>query len=380
MFFISLGLIVVVLIAYTIYRVRRFKTNIRRSSISFSVADLKQKDDAFLSTQLQKIEKDKASVLESFPVLREVHYMDVADGLFPVSNLAVDDTIKKMLEQKVSTLPAVSTTSLALLDLLQDPESNPGEITSLVSTNPVFSAKILQTINSVYFNLPQKVTSIGRAITLLGYNNVRSLVFEDILDDTLPSMKDADRERYFNIWTHSAVVSVCAGYLGKSLFRLSEYTLGTIGLLHDIGKYFFHLLERREGAATGLPTIIGEESRYGINHAVIGAIIAHRWQLPGIVTDTIEHHHSPSFFPPDRIPGTCLKESLAVCLSDLICKVLGYIGQDGDLLPIRDEYYKRYGLKNDLIEIVTPGLIRDIDKARHTVRSYVDTTEREKGG
>jgi hypothetical protein len=102
--------------------------------------------------------------------------------------------------------------------------------------------------------------------------------------------------------------------------------------------------------------------------------------LPGIVTDTIEHHHSPSFFPPDRIPGTCLKESLAVCLSDLICKVLGYIGQDGDLLPIRDEYYKRYGLKNDLIEIVTPGLIRDIDKARHTVRSYVDTTEREKGG
>jgi len=375
MFFISLGLIIVILIVYTIYRVRQFKGNVRRSSTSFTVADLKQKDDAFLSARLQKTAAEKAAVLEVCPALREVHYVHVAEGLFPVSHLAVDDTVKKTLEQKISGLPPVSATSLTLLDLLQDPESNPGEITSFVSTNPVFSAKILHTINSVYFNLPQRVTSVGRAVTLLGYNNVRSLVFEDILSNTLPSIQGTQRELYVNMWTHSAVVSACSGSLGKSLFRLSEYTLGTIGLLHDIGKYFFRFLEKRETPAADLPTVIEEEGQYGMNHAIIGAIVAHKWQLPDIVTGGIEHHHSPSFFPPDRIPETCLKESLVICLSDLICKVLGYIGQDGDLLPIRDEYYKRYGLKNDLVEIVTPALIKDIEKARQTVRSYVDTTE-----
>jgi putative nucleotidyltransferase with HDIG domain len=379
MFLISLGFIIVILIGYTIYRVRQFKGGMRRPSTGFTVADLKKRDDAFLSARLQKTAADKAAVLESCPALREVHYMQVADELFPVSNIAVDDTIKKTLEHKVSALPPLPTTSLALLDLLQDPESNPAEITSLVSTNPVFSAKILQTVNSVYFNLPQRVTSVGRAITLLGYNNVRSLVFEDILYNTLPSMQDADREGYVNMWTHSAVVSACAGHLGKSLFRLSEYTIGTIGLLHDIGKYFYHFLEKREGAATGLPTVIEEEKQYGMNHAIIGAIIAHKWQLPGIITGAIEHHHSPSFFPPDRIPVTCLKESLVVCLSDLICKVLGYIGRERDLLPVREEYYKRYGLKNDLAEIVTPGLIKDIEKAHYTVRSYAGIRTPEKG-
>jgi len=370
MFLISLGFIIVILIGYTIYRARQFKGGMRRASTGFTVADLKKRDDAFLSSRLQKTAADKAIVLESCPALREIHYMQVADGLFPLSNLAVDDTIKKTLEQKVSALPPVPTTSVALLDLLQNPESNPGEITSLVSTNPVFSAKILQTINSAYFNLPQRVTSVGRAITLLGYNNVRSLVFEDILYNAFPSMQDSDREAYVNMWAHSAVVSACAGHLGKSLFRLSEYALGTIGLLHDIGKYFYHLLEKRGEAAKDLPAVIVEETQYGMNHAVIGAIIAHTWQLPGVITGAIEHHHSPSFFPPDHIPGTCLKESLVVCLSDLICKVLGYAGRDRDLLPVREEYCKRYGIKNDLAEIVTPGLINDIEKAHYTVRSY----------
>lgn len=371
MFFISLGLIIVILIVYTIYKARRFKSNIRRPSLSLSVADLKQKDEVFLSARLQKTAAEKAAVLEACPALLEVRYVPVAEGLFPVSHLAVDDAVQKTLEQKVSGLPPVSATSLTLLDLLQDPESNPGEITSFVSTNPVFSAKILHTINSVYFNLPQRVTSVGRAITLLGYNNVRSLVFEDILSNTLPSIRDTRRELYVNMWAHSAVVSACAGYLGKSLFRLSEYTLGTIGLLHDIGKYFFQFLEKRETPVADLPTVIEEEKQYGMNHAIIGAIVAHKWQLPDIVTGAIEHHHSPSFFPPDRIPDACLKESLVICLADLICKVLGYIGQGGDLLPVRDEYYKRYGLKNDLAEIVTPALVRDIDKARQTVQSYM---------
>ena len=379
MFFISLGFIIVILIGYTIYRVRQLKGGMRRPPMVFSVSDLKKKDDAFLSARLQKIESDKATVIESFPALREVSYVQVAEGLFPLSNLAVDDTIKKTLEQKIAELPPVSATSVVLLDLLRNPESNSGEITSLVSTNPVFSAKILHTINSAYFNLPQRVSSVGRAITLLGYNNVRALVFEDILKSTLPASKEEDRERHVNIWTHSAVVSACTGHLGKSLFRLSEYTLGTIGLLHDIGKYFYYLLERREDAETGLPTIIEEEKLYGMNHAVIGSIIAHTWQLPGVITGAIEHHHSPSFFPPERIPGTCLKESLVVCLSDLICKVLGHAGLDGDLLPVREEYYKRYGIKNDLAEIVTPGLINDIEKAHYTVRSYAGIRTPEKG-
>ncbi|HOE16242.1 MAG TPA: hypothetical protein PLX02_03335 [Syntrophorhabdaceae bacterium] len=63
MFFISLGFIIVVLIAYTIYRARQFKTNLRSPPMRFSVQDLKKRDDAFLSAPLQRSAADRAPSL-----------------------------------------------------------------------------------------------------------------------------------------------------------------------------------------------------------------------------------------------------------------------------------------------------------------------------
>ena len=108
-------------------------------------------------------------------------------------------------------------------------------ISAVVSTNPMFSAKVLQAINAAYFNLPDKVTSVGRAITLLGYNNVRSLVLEDILEALAGKNQNNNIDEYVKACIHSSVVSACSGYLSKNIFHTSEYDIATIGLLHDIG-------------------------------------------------------------------------------------------------------------------------------------------------
>jgi putative nucleotidyltransferase with HDIG domain len=247
------------------------------------------------------------------------------------------------------------------------------EVTTLVSTNPAFSAKVLRTVNSAYFNQAEKVTAIGRAITLLGYNNVRSLLVDDMVNNALPAARDEDRQSQVRLWSHSAVVSVCVGHLGRSLFGLSEYALGTVGLLHDIGKYFFTLLEREGDPAQELPALIREERRYHINHAAIGAVIAREWQLPEAVAETIEHHHAPSFSPPEDIPESVAKQVFLVCLADLLCKAMGYAGEDEEILPLREEYYRKFNLSGDVVDLVTPALIRDMEKARQTVESYAGT-------
>ncbi len=321
---------------------------------------------------------EKSAMLEAHPALRRIHHVPIKEGLFPVSHFTVDDRIRKDLEGKASALPNVPAASLKLLDLLQAPESNPREITSMVSTNPVFSAKLLQVINSAYFKQLESVTSVGRAITLLGYSNVRSLVLEDILSSALPSIKNNNRELYVKMWAHSAAVSACAGYLGKALLQLSEYTLGTIGLLHDIGKYFLQTLERNGDPARNLPAdlpgVIREEKLYGMNHAFVGEIIARKWQLPDIVTETIGYHHAPSFLLPEGIPQKVLRQSFIICLSDLVCKALGYAGENKELPALKNEYYKRFGLSDDLSDLVTPALVRNIEKACLTVLSYTNAT------
>jgi HD-like signal output (HDOD) protein len=314
-------------------------------------------------------------LFEVYPSLREIIYFSVPDEVFPTRIENIEENIQETIRGKISSIKPISANYVNLLNLLRNPESNPREISTIVSTNPVFSAKILQTVNSAYFGLTDRVTSLGRAITLLGYNNVRALVFQDSLGVGTAAGQPGKPEAYINIWIHSAIVSVCAGYLGKKIFQFSEYDLATMGLLHDIGKYYYQLLEIQGEAAPDLPAIIQEEQQYGINHATLGSLIAKNWQLSDSIIQSIAYHHYPNFFLPESIvPGTYLKESFVVCLSDLIAKVLGYKGQGDDILPIREEYFKMFHLSQELSEIVTPDLTKEIEKTRLTVESYIKVT------
>jgi HD-like signal output (HDOD) protein len=328
-----------------------------------------RKDDASAKS-LDISEVDQKAMSEMYPGLSEITYFPLPAGVFPTGHQTMDGDALRTIKEKISAIKPIPANYVKLLNLLRDPHSNPAEITSIVSTNPVFSAKILQTVNSPFFGLGQEVTSLGRAITLMGYNNVRTLVFQDSLANSMPGLrKDADA--YVNIWIHSAIVSVCAGYLGRKLFQFSEYDVATIGLLHDIGKYFIRSLETVSQPDPGLPEIIQEEQRYRINHAALGSLIAASWKLSDSVVHVIEYHHYPNFLSPDAIPERYLKESFAVCLSDLIAKALGSRGQEEQILAIKEEYYRMFNLGPDLSGIISPALSKEIEKARITVESFI---------
>jgi HD-like signal output (HDOD) protein len=331
-----------------------------------------KKDDPLLR-QLDTSETDRKAVLEVYPGLREITYFPVPEGIFPTGHQTIGGEALKTIKEKISAIKPIPANYVKLLNLLRDPHSNPAEITTIVSTNPVFSAKILQTVNSPFFGLGQKVTSLGRAITLLGYNNVRTLVVQDSLTNSLPGLRK-DVDAYVDIWIHSAIVSVCAGYLGRKLFKFSEYDVATMGLLHDIGKYFIRSLESVSQPDSGSPEIIQEERQYRINHAALGSLIAAGWKLSDTVIHAIEYHHYPNFLPPDAIPERYLKESFVVCLSDLIAKALGSQEREEQILAIKDDYYKMFRLSPDLSGIVSPALSKEIEKARVTVESYIKTS------
>lgn len=318
-------------------------------------------------------EEQRKVFSESYPVLKEVSYFPIAAGVAPKSIQDLSPQFIETVKEKISAIKPIPVNYLKLMNLLRNPESNPGEITSVTVTNPVFSARILRAVNSAYFNRPDKITSVGRAISLLGYNSVRALVLQETLNNVLPHERYGDADAYSKTWAHSAVVSVCSGHLGKNIFQFSEYELGTMGLLHDIGKYFIHMLKTVGEEATESPLLIREEQNYGINHACLGSLVAKNWQLSDSIVRGIEYHHYPAFFPPESIPEPYIKQAFVICLSDLVCKALGYGANDDEKMPIRNEYYEMFKMRPNLEENVTPRLVKEIEKAHVTVRSYIQT-------
>ncbi|MCX8110649.1 MAG: HDOD domain-containing protein [Syntrophorhabdaceae bacterium] len=313
-----------------------------------------------------------ANIINPKTILWDIEYVEIGKNIYPAGIEQINDEIKKNLEDKIGSIPQIPSSSMRLMNLLLNPESNIKEIVSLVSTHPVFSAKILQTVNSIYFSLPEKITSIGRAITLLGYNNVRALVFHETIRNTMHRKGEYDAGRYLKIWAHSAMVSACAGYIGKQLFQFSEYDISTAGLLHDIGKFYLINMEFGIEIVSDLPTLIKEEHRYGLNHSVAGTYIATHWMLPDFIVKGIEYHHHPSFFPPQSIPEVYLKSCFALCLADLVAKAIGYSAEDEKILPIMPEYFQIFGIDKSLEGIITTELFRYIEKARFTVESFID--------
>lgn len=322
-----------------------------------------------------KNDTQQQTLLASYPALQDISYATMLNRFSPTLSQEISKERLASIKATLANIKPLPSNYFTIMNLLRNPEGNAREITAIVMTNPVFSAKILQTINSTYFNLPEKISSAGRAITLLGYNSVRSIVLQDALTDVVGRSRYGSSETYKLIWAHSAVVSACSGHLGKTLFGLPENELATIGLLHDIGKYFwgmFALAPAIVEEATGLSPLLTEERQAGINHAALGALIAKNWQLSEAIVTSIEYHHHPSFMPPDAVPALCRNQCFVVALANLLCQALGYPSYNSELLQLHPEYYERYHLKPVLVDFISLDLIKKLDKAYNTVQSYTN--------
>lgn len=300
----------------------------------------------------------------------EFEYAVLDERIFIKEKRELGDEVLKTIHQKLKTLTPPSSAAFKILKLIDDPNLKNKDLASIVTTDPVFSANVLKVVNSAYFQRPTEVTSVGTAILLMGYHNFRSMVLEYNLRDSLPKTRDeAQKQEYNNLWLHSTVVSACAFYLGQNVFHRHEQELATIGLLHDIGKYYLPLFEKIGKVPEGIFPCIGEDYVHGFNHADLGAYIAQDWRLPSGIASVIRYHHFPLFFPPELIPRDYRMLSFIICLADLICKGYGYHGKGEQVLPIREEYFEMYDI--DLKTVFSKNLEKEIEKSRNTVEAFI---------
>ncbi len=303
------------------------------------------------------------------PLLRNVEYRIFDETLQPQTLDEMDEEILADIRARIRDVDTLPTVNLKISNLLRDPNSSAKKVAELVSTNPLLSAKILRAINSSYYALPKQVTSVGRAITLLGYNDVRSLVIQDSLRKALPAMLSPRRIR--DLWLHSTAVSACAHHIAVHILPGEDHDMFTMGLFHDIGKYFFPLLDTVGRPSEDNPQLIQEEQLYGINHALLGSLVARRWKIAELTVKGIEYHHHPWCLPPESIPAECLRPAFILCLADVICRILGYGGEVIEVYPLRQEYFRHFGLAEDIGMLVTSALVNEVERARANVESYI---------
>ena len=212
---------------------------------------------------------------------------------------------KRIDIDSIPTLPAIA---MEAIRLMEGDQSNFSSIADLLQNDQVLSGRILHYANSAFVGSRTEITTISRAISLLGFTTVRGIILSVAVFDCFSGPLAKHRDDLVKFWLHSIGVAASAEILAKRLGFAQPDEAYLAGLVHDIGKLvcFLHLpdaflkvcqeLERQGGYGVEAPLALEvEEELMGITHAEVGKLVAGHWLFPANLVKAMWLHHQPVF-------------------------------------------------------------------------------------
>ena len=81
----------------------------------------------------------------------------------------------RAIQDYISKMPSLSTTVTKVMEICNKPDTSPNDLNRVISLDPVLTGQVLKLVNSAYYSLPNQVTSLTRAIIMVGLNTVKNL-------------------------------------------------------------------------------------------------------------------------------------------------------------------------------------------------------------
>ncbi|MBI4300746.1 MAG: HDOD domain-containing protein [Chloroflexi bacterium] len=236
---------------------------------------------------------------------------------------------------KVNTLPTIALVYDRVCEMVENPDVSAADLGKAIAEDQTLTARLLRIVNSAFYGFPEKITTVTRAISILGFEPLKNLV----LATSVMKFFDSDGSnclgaRLANLWSHSLACAVSARALAKRIEHLNPEEMFVAGLLHDIGKVvllqtfpeetkcIFSLVKVK-----GIPFLEAEHEVIGVDHPQIGSILSKQWKLPPRLGESIALHHSPNMAQSDA------QQTAAVHLADILARALQFGSGGDDSIP-----------------------------------------------
>ncbi|MEE9239951.1 MAG: HDOD domain-containing protein, partial [bacterium] len=202
--------------------------------------------------------------------------------------------------EKLDALPPFPMVFYKILDITEGGHGSREELLRALSLDQAIVAKVLHVSNSAYYGLERQVSSIDRAVALIGENTVREVAIYCATYGLLRSPLPRYRISAGQFWEHSVTTSLAArGIAARKIPQICEKAL-VAGLLHDVGKLAMNGLidleledEIQNRLEKGRPLDEIERELFGIDHCEVGRLFAEKWSFPDEIRDAISYHHQP---------------------------------------------------------------------------------------
>jgi diguanylate cyclase (GGDEF)-like protein len=195
---------------------------------------------------------------------------------------------------KLPTLPGVA---MKILEAVKKEDTSLKEIADILSKDPSLSAEVLKAINSSFYGLSTKVTSVSHAVNLLGINTVKSLALSFSLVKNLKS-NNSNGFDYTAFWKDSLIGAVSAKIISAKIFPKFSDDAFFLGLIHNLG-----ILVTNQCMPDQYNLVLKEKERHlcsyqeaenqilGFNHMELGEYLVSSWGLPDLFSTPLRYHH-----------------------------------------------------------------------------------------
>lgn len=242
---------------------------------------------------------------------------------------------EQLITSKIKNLPTLPDIAHKVVSLVKNERTSAKDLSKLISYDQAISFRLLKVANSAYYGFSSEVSTVQRAITILGFDEVKRLSVGIAVVNFMKGTTNANAFMSDEFWKHSVGCSLAAKIICNKIDKLNLEMVSTASLLHDIGKLILNnffpeeygtILEKAQREDVSMVDV--EQETLGFSHADVGGWLSSKWKFPPSLRFPIEYHHRVGEVDEENI----LQVSI-VHLADIICKKANIGNSGGNGIP-----------------------------------------------
>jgi HD-like signal output (HDOD) protein len=261
-------------------------------------------------------------------------------------NDILNDEDLKAAAGKVEMLPAAPKTYVALNEALMSPNCSVTDVSRVIERDVGLCAKILQLVNSAFFGLPRRISSLTEAVSYIGTATIKNLAMALEAFSSGARSSGLTAAELDSLQHHSLL----AGQIARRIevpdkSKAEEAFLA--GVLHEVGR----LVPVDQRAM--------DDRCLTIDHPLLGGYLLGLWGLPHPIIEAVAYHREPRMLPhsePELTDAVYIAHSLAA-----------EVGNEPNVPKLDLDYLGKLGIEASTVDgmrEIARGLVTKVPGAR----------------
>ncbi|MCW8932079.1 MAG: HDOD domain-containing protein [Gammaproteobacteria bacterium] len=206
------------------------------------------------------------------------------------------------------------------------------EIGEIISTDATLSAKILRIANSPLYGFRAQVSTLNRALSLVGIKEVKNLILLDALAGNFNDDNQCKAINMEDFWRRSVYLALISKRLSNRLKHPEPDRIFISAIMSRLGQLV--CCSTRTDEVTQILSKHLNNSEYiefdlesdalGFTYNEVSAKILEHWKVPKEIIVSLQYLHSP-LEAPEEIKNTCLND---LCILNAATLYSGYLELD----------------------------------------------------